>query len=129
MNVIRFITVRTILDFISFLLVMYKFSSYPTFIIIYVLVKSQSLSTFNLFLSSHFCGSEQQILSCGLYDVPFGPDYTMDPISLHLWHPTNGATDLPKQSLKSYLSWLRESDGNVATSIESQRIPKLATPL
>lgn len=77
MNVIRFITVRTILDFISFLLVMYKFSSYPTFIIIYVLVKSQSLSTFNLFLSSHFCGSEQQILSCGLYDVPFGPDYTM----------------------------------------------------
>lgn len=34
MNVIRFITVRTILDFISFLLVMYTFSSYPSFLYI-----------------------------------------------------------------------------------------------
>lgn len=32
MNVIRFITGRTILDFISFLLVMYTFSSHPSFL-------------------------------------------------------------------------------------------------
>lgn len=40
MNVIRSITARTILDFISFLLVTYKFGSYPSFLY-YVLVKSQ----------------------------------------------------------------------------------------
>ena len=77
MNVIRFITVRTILDFISFLLVMYTFSSYPSFLFNLCAGRVKSLSTFNLFLSSHFCGSGQQILSCGLYDIPFGPDYTM----------------------------------------------------
>lgn len=77
MNVIRFITVRTILDFISFLLVMYTFSSYPSFLF-NLCAGKESKACLHSTCFSHLIFVVVGNKSCPVVsDIPFGPDYTL----------------------------------------------------